>query len=213
MSYGTIAGVRQFARGILEDKVDDTTIQAFLDATSGILEQYAQRTWTKTVGEIEYHDGDTFDTLRLENYPVVAVTSIEKRESTGWTLLDVWDDATGEGDYVLNKAAAGILEWTSEKHPSDGTRIVRATYDHGFDSVPVYVTAIVEMMAAIMALSNAAGVTSADGLVSISEGSLSLSWGSGPYMDTIGLLERQVNALLLKVVRQTLIAVPSRVPR
>lgn len=160
--------------------------------------------------ETEYHDGDSFQKLVLRNYPVVGITSISKRVEAAWQLLATFNETSGEGDYYLDKAIAGIVIWTNAEHPGSGTRAVKVVYNWGYSSTPALISKLSAMLAAIQTYLKASGVVSSDGLVSISEGDLSLSWGSsGPYSGQIATLQSQASVILKEVVRRRLQYVPT----
>ena len=57
-------------------------------------------------------------------------------------------------------------------------------------------------MAAIVTLGRASGEVSPDGLVSIGEGALTLSWGGGVYADTISQLITEADKVLAGLGRR-----------
>lgn len=212
MAYGSTSLVRKYARGITSDIVADADITAFLEAATSIIDTATGHPWTKTTGQVEYHDGDSHDRLLLDrdHRPVLQVTSIEKRVNGAWVALDEFDELTGEGDYLLLDGPAGIIEWTSDERATSGTRAIKVTYNHGYDPTPDYIDALASIMAAINALGLAAGTASPSGLTSITEGALSLSWGGGPYRDTIADLQAQADRILARIIGRRLSYVPSR---
>lgn len=212
MAYSTVTEVRNYARGISAQKVPDTVIDTFIAAADSEIDELSGHSWIEVVGQIDYYDGTPFERLILDHRPVLALTEIAYRDTTpAWVALDIFDPDTGEGAYRLEGSASGLVFWTSAERPTAGKQIIRVTYNHGYADVPGYVSALSAIMAAIQTLGYAAGVTSPDGLVSINEGALSLSWGGGPYQDTITNLTNQANASIEKILKRRINYHPSRV--
>ena len=211
MEYCTVADARRYMRGLTSDDVSDADITAFIVSNSASIDLYTGKTWGEHTGEVEYHDGDGFKTLKLEQYPVIMITSIEKRIYPGiWYLLGEFDENQGEGDWILDKPSNGLVRWVSGSNPSTGTRALKATYNWGYTETPDYIIELTAIMAAINGFGLAAGEKNPDDLVSINEGALSLSWGSGLYQNDIKLLTEQANAILEDAIGRRLINVPSR---
>lgn len=203
MPYGSVEAVRDFTRGIDASQVPDDQIERYLALVEPIIDQATGQSWGKTT-TTEYYDGNTKKSLVLRNWPVLALTSVEKRndEGTAFETLTVYDPATNEGDYWLEKQKAGIVLWTSEERPRTGQLAIKITYDYGYDPTPKNIDALASMLAAVYTLAYAAGIASPQGLVSIAEGALSLSWGGGPFQETVALLERQIKDVYATIGRR-----------
>ena len=204
MSYTTVANVRRYARGITDDRVPDADIVAFIADAEAMINLYARTTFGDPAEVTEYYDGREYGRLALRHYPVTSITSVKYRKDDSGSLedLDEFNPLTGEGDYQLQKAASGLLRFTSDsKRPTSGIQNVQVVYYWGYSETPADVAALCSILAAISTLARASGEVSPDGLVSINEGALSLSWGGGPYMETVQLLERQAQAYLTKIGR------------
>ena len=200
--YCTIADVRRYARGVGTDKVPDADITEYIKEASSEIDNATVKSWGKTEDYVEYHDGHIFDRLKLENYPVISIASIEYRDDGSWTALDLFNPTTGEGHYTLENPDAGIVRWTSTERPTTGTMNIKVTYTYGYMETPGYIKKLCAIIAAMYTLALAAGDVSPDGLVSISEGALSLSWGGGPYMETIDKLIQEGDKLLKGIGRR-----------
>lgn len=201
MSFCTIADVRRYARGIDTTKVSDDDITEFIADAEAAVKLYTNRDYAE-VATVEYYDGKSHDILVLDHYPITTITSIKKRTSTGQDTLDEYNPITNEGDYIIHKASSGQIRWTSGEHPTSGRLAIEVSYSYGYAEVPVYIKQLTAIMAAIAALARASGEVSPDGLVSIGEGALSLSWGGGPYQETITNLKEEASKLLAGITRR-----------
>ena len=193
--------MRRHARGTGTDKVADSDITAFIVEASSQIEDYTGQIWDER-DATDYLDGNQMERFKLPRYPVTEITSISKRESGSMTLLDVYDPDTDEGDYYLEKPGAGIMRWTSTAKPGEGTLNIKAIYKYGYATTPGNITKLCAMLSAIATLALASGEVSPDGLVSIGEGALSLSWGGGPYQETISRLIEESDKIIASLGRR-----------
>ena len=205
MAYSVAADVRIFARGIDSAMVDDTTIGAFIAAADAIIDDYFKHDWQQHADEVEYYDGNGLDKLILRNYPLISVSEIATRGASGFGALTVYNPATNEGTWEILKLASSIIRWHGTGKPSMDESNIKVTYTYGYASTPQKIKDLSAMIAASFTLMRAAGEVAPEGLVSISEGKLSLGWGSGPYQETIGNLQAQINATLANIGRRLLI--------
>lgn len=193
--------MRRYARGTGTDKVADSDILAFIQDASSQVEDYTQQIWDER-DATDYINGSELDRLGLPHYPVTTITSISKRVSGAMEALAVYDPETDEGDYYLERPGSGVIRWTSSKKPGVGTLNIKAVYKYGYASTPEKIRKLTAMIAAISTLGLASGEVSPDGLVSISEGALSLSWGGGPYQETISRLIEETDKILGSIPRR-----------
>lgn len=191
--------------GITSEQAPDAILTAYIAAADALIDEYSRHDWNEHAGELEYQDGTAREKLILRNYPVIAINSIKKRTGDGsQDTLTVYDPLTNDGDYLLHKAGAGIIRFVNGHQPSEGVQNIEIDYDWGYATVPQHVQDLAAMMAAVMGYGYAAGVASPEGLVSISEGALSLSWGGGPYAQQITDLKVQIQTTLTLIGRRIL---------
>ena len=128
---------------------NDTALGAIVTAVNAKVARYLDRT-IETGTFTEFYSGTGGETLRLKNYPITSITSVEERDDSGsYTTLD-------SGEYRFNSASgllfrigarAGIVRSSFEDDAprarvgiwpcwADGFDNYRVVYVGGFAAVP-----------------------------------------------------------------------------
>lgn len=121
-------------------------------AVSEVEDSITKKKWTPTT-VTETYEGDESNTLVLDNYPVISLTSLTI-DGTSITPanVDIWKDT---GKILLTDEA----EETKFKTTTSGERLIEATYVYGTSEVPSYVKRLTECIAAVSCLIHQVGGT------------------------------------------------------
>lgn len=111
----------------INDNNEDTLIERLINATTAYVQRYCGRTFLLTTYTNQEYDGDGSRILRLRNYPVTTVTSLERRGSAMNT--NTW--STISDDFYFIQTENGLI-----KANFNFVRLVKAyrvTYSAGYD--------------------------------------------------------------------------------
>jgi hypothetical protein len=161
----------------LENFVDDLLARA-----SSEVEEHCGRVFGEVTGETETLRGNGTDRIKVDNYPVTNINSID----VGQTTLgpDQFQLETMPGRPDRN---AGIIERTDQR-VWPRSRQISVGYDWGFQNVPGVVKAVVEDMV-VEALEKAVADRESSGKSSESMDGYSVSWDNSDAQDLITLDE------------------------
>ena len=195
--YSSLEDVRHFI-GVPLSRVSDSDILAAVQMGDSQINLLTGRTWNQTIINEQLHNTTGYDTLRIHGYPVISISKLEVWREGQWTELTAWDPNTRAGVYRMKKARSGILEFitSAPSRMRDGARV---SYTHGYVTVPGYIRDLSIRMASIIALQIDAGQVNPSGFQSVSEGGLSISWGSGAHDGRIKLLIQETEKMLSKI--------------
>lgn len=204
--YCTVADVRKYARGIVAATVSDADVEVFITGAEGEINDALNQDFLQHTDEVEYYSGTGRPRLFInaDKRPILAITHIKDRDADGLgqTTLTVFTPVDGEGDYYPIDAEAGIIKFY-DNTPRAANLNIEVKYNWGYVTVPASVAKLCALIASIPTMAMAAGVASPQGLTSISEGALSLSWGGGPFQETVAQNKAEADALLRKIGRRT----------
>jgi len=195
--YCNIQDVRAFS-GIPLSRVSDGQLLSAIQMGDSQISLLTGRVWSPVnIGE-QLHDTTGYNTLRLIHYPVISVSKLEVWNGTEWISRLEWDPNTRTGSWRIKQSGAGILEWISNP-PGRMRDAVRVSYKYGYESIPGYIKDLSIRMASIFALQMDAGQSNPSGFQSITEGALSISWGSGAHDGRIKLLIQETEKMLTNI--------------
>jgi len=165
----------------LKNFIDDLRERA-----SSEVEQFCDRVFDLQQGETQTLTGNGTDRIKVRNYPVVTINSIEVGAST----LDsgAYEIKSTPGNPTMN---AGIINRV-DRRVWPGRRIT-VDYDWGFENTPGVVKTVVEDMV-VEVLEKAVADRQSNGTSSISMDGYSVSWSSD-VQDYIRLDESKRNRL------------------
>lgn len=192
--YCNIEQVRNFV-GVPLDRVSDGQLEEIILDQDSWLDDITGRRWMEHIVNDEYHDGDAYKRFVTSHYPIISVTTLEVYENDAWVAKTEWDPVARTGDFRVVKPESGIIEWINTP-PSSGKDKIRLTYKAGEETVPRKIQDLSIRLASIAALQVDAGQMNPSGYKSISEGSLSISWGNGAHDGRIQTLAQQVDIKL-----------------
>lgn len=122
----TVQRVKDFA-GINNSSLD-TVIERLINSVTEFIEGYCQRTFLLATYTNEEIDGMGINKISVRQYPVVAITSLERRAST--ENINSWDSV--DSNMYFLRTANGMIEssgWVFTR----GRANFRATYSAGYD--------------------------------------------------------------------------------
>ena len=122
--------------GLLDfDDPADPTVAQFIAVASARFEQLAGRTFGLESGIVETHDGRSRPKLRLEKWPIVAVTEVVE---DGTVLTEGVDFLTyPDGGYLIRGTQDYDLRWSGRRQG------VQVTYDAGYATIPPLIVGVV----------------------------------------------------------------------
>ncbi len=184
--YGSVSNVKTKSGidaasdiGLSSDSDLTTFIETLLTQASKYIERYTGRSFETHSDVTEKHDGTGYETLRLQNYPVISVSSIT-----------VNGNELSSDDYRIEKNTsdpnrnAGVLRRLDGYVFPKGNMNIEVTYSWGFSSVPEDISAIAESIA-VDQLKNVQNNFKTGGLSSMSVGEYSMSFeGESPLTDS-----------------------------
>lgn len=112
---------------------EDTVLASIVAAVNAAVENYVGRILEATTYTAETYDGPGGNALRLNNYPIISVTTVTCEDET-LTALDLDDRLDGDKGYWIKDNASGIL-WNNNVWPR-GRGIIEITYEAGYETIP-----------------------------------------------------------------------------
>ena len=192
--YCNIEEVRNFV-GVPLDRVSDGQLEEIILNQDSWIDEITGRRWLEHIVDTEYHDGDAYKRFMTDHYPIISITTLEVYENDAWVEKTEWNPTTRTGDFRIAKPESGIIEWLNTP-PSSGEDKIRISYKAGEETVPRKIKDLSIRLASITALQEDAGQMNPSGYKSISEGSLSISWGNGAHDGRIQTLIQQAQEKL-----------------
>ncbi len=174
--YCNIQDVR--ALGITEDMAAASLIETHIYRAAQEMDTYMGGTYK--LHEVDaWLDGSGRRTLMLQDYPVHVLEQVMVRKGDTMEELELFNPGTGEGQVRVKSAQAGILELVDGSTWPTGPSTVHIIYEAGIseDQMPGALRAVNARMAAAMTLQAIEGDINPQGLQSIGEGGLSVSYG------------------------------------
>lgn len=174
--YCNIDDVR--ALGITEEMASASLIETNIYRAAHEMDSYMG-------GSYKLHDVDVWldgtgkALLFLPDYPVHVLLQVQVRKGDTLEDLQIFEPATGEGQVYLKNAQAGILQLVDGSVWPSGAGTVHIVYEAGIPDaeMPGALRAVNARMAAAMTLQAIEGDINPQGLQSIGEGGLSVSYG------------------------------------
>lgn len=120
---------------IVKDE-DDSKLSIMIRSASQLAKTYCRRTFVDyaATDKVEYFDGDSLDTLFVNEFPIINVTSVEVApDGVTYTALTVNEDYFVDTEVDAIRTVDG-LPFTVGSYPS--FKSVKVTYSAGFDEVP-----------------------------------------------------------------------------
>lgn len=165
---------------------NQTELEAFVDdlraRASSEVEEFCERVFGVEQGETETRQGTGTDTIRVRNYPIVAVNSV----TVGRSTLDASAYQIVQSSGRPNRNA-GLIERTDRRVFPVGRRVT-IDYDWGFQETPGVVKAVVEDMV-VEVLEKAVVDRESSGKSSESMDGYSISWDNSDAEDYLRLDE------------------------
>jgi len=199
--YSSVRDVISFM-GLDPSLVDGEAIAEFIRMGDSQINLVTDRVWGPLSWDGELYDATGYPSLRLRNYPIIEVAEVELWTTSGWKILDRWNPDQRTGFWRIQNHGSGILEWVS-RIPAKMLDSIRVSYISGYRETPEYIRSLSVRMASIMALQRESGQSNPSGFQSISEGALSLSWGSGAFDGRIKILIQEVEKMLEQIGGRT----------
>jgi len=177
-AWTTLAAVREYLNLPTNEVDRDTFIENLINRSYKVLEAYIGKT-IKSATYTEYYDGDGTDTLLVDQWPIISITSLNEDVSRDF-LGDTAIDAT---DILIYAKEGRIVLYADEYAFSIGKQNIKIVYVAGYADIPADLA-----LAALMHVSSIYNLAGADGHVGMSLGGLSKSIDTAPLSDKLRLL-------------------------
>jgi len=138
----------------------------------------------------------TFDTVRLNHYPIVSITSLSKN-GAGTGSADSWTALTEQsgsgGDYEVNYDTGDVTFIKS--FPRQGLRAWKASYTYGASTVPADVERLAILLAVRQVLTTKSSGALFDNTSNIRIGEISLTLGASSVSSYLRDLQSEMDDL------------------
>jgi hypothetical protein len=181
------------------------TVQSWISDASDEIDQLTGRIWgvnAVTSDSYEYVDYDGSGRIRLKNYPIISIESVEYDSkgigATSTTWSSIVEGRTSATHYISYKEE-GILFLHSNVAVPYGMQNVRVAYTYGHTTTPRHIKRLCALIVAkryIMSVANK-GASVEGGSVSV--GSISVSDPTSYVLNHLGRIETEIDFLLEKV--------------
>jgi len=192
----------QRAERIIEDK----TGQKFrsVTVTNEIYDWNEYTSWKspEQLGYVSVNDRHDYlnavfnDRFRLNHYPIISITSLEKNEA-GANSTDSWTALTEQtgsgGDFVVDKDT-GIIDFINRK-PRFGKRSIRVSYTYGYSSTPKSVERLTILLAVKDILLSKISSSQFDNIENISFEGISITKGTTSATSYIDSINKEIEQL------------------
>jgi hypothetical protein len=181
------------------------TVQGWISDASDEIDQLTGRIWgvsAVTSDSYEYVDYDGEGRIRLKNFPVISLESVEYDSkgigavSTVWSALS--EGRTSGTHYVVYKDE-GILLLHNNVVVPYGTQNVRVTYTYGHLTTPRHIKRLCTLMVAKRYITSVANKGASVEGGSVSVGSISVSDPSSYVLSHLDRVNTEIDFLLEKV--------------
>jgi hypothetical protein len=185
------------------------TVQSWIADASDEVEQLTGRIWgisAVTSDSYEYVDYDGSGRIRLKNYPVVSIESLEYEANGLGATSAAWSSMT-EGrisstDYIIFKDEGIVMLHPSAtgKQIPYGHQNVRVTYTYGHTTTPRNIRRLTTLLVAKRYILTVANKSASVEGGSVSVGSIRVSDPTNYVLSHLGRIETEIDYLLEKVV-------------
>lgn len=174
--YCNIDDVR--ALGLTEEMASASLIETNIYRAAHEMDSYMGGTYKLHDVDI-WLDGAGKSLLFLPDYPVHVLLHVWVRKGDSMEELQIFDASTGQGQVRVKSAQGGIMELVDGSTWPKGPSTVHITYEAGLpdDQMHGALRSVNARMAAAMTLQAIEGDINPQGLQSIGEGGLSVSYG------------------------------------
>jgi hypothetical protein len=114
----------------VSDNADDGRLEMYINMATDFIENYCQRRFKTGNYVDEVYSGDGSDSLVLKNYPITALTSIQK--NTAYNNSSNWETVSTE-DYFYD-SLSGVVENIGRF--TIGRNNFKITYAGGYTTIP-----------------------------------------------------------------------------
>lgn len=97
------------------------------------------------VGRVDSQFTPTRNSLKLNNYPIISITSLEVNQGTH--AVPNWKSLTENTDFVVYKDEGNIVFLRSDALPVEDLQGIKTTYTYGHAAVPLTVEKLCTLMA------------------------------------------------------------------
>lgn len=198
--YTTIARVSAELNGFTlnaSSTPSSSDVSQWITDASEQVDLMTETVWGSTTVSSEYYDYDGSGILRLENTPIIAVSSL-LWESSGINATATWGSLT-EGRLATNSFIVykeeGELQFHGNTKPSAGYQNICVSYTHGYASIPVKVADLTTKIAAQRVIKTIVDGSATNEGGTVSVGTISVSDPSNFGNERLRELDNEIKSL------------------